>query len=137
MTTRLNAYIGFDGNAREAVEFYRAVFGGELQLNTFGELGDPSAPGADRVMHSWLQTPSGYDIMCSDMPPGMPFQPGNNISISLSGDDGDELKGYWEQLSSSGNVTIPLEKQMWGDEMGACVDKFGVSWLVNVSATAD
>jgi PhnB protein len=137
VTTRLNPYLSFDGNAREAIEFYKDVFGGELQLNTVGEFGDASAPGADRVMHAWLKSPSGYDLMVSDIQPGMEYQPGNNISLSLSGDDGDELRGYWENLSAGGTVTVPLEKQMWGDEFGACIDKFGISWLVNIGESAD
>lgn len=65
----------------------------------------------------------------------MPYNPpGDNITVSLSGDDGDVLRGYWEQLSGTGTVSVPLEKQMWGDEFGACTDKFGISWLVNIGA---
>ena len=134
MTTRLNPYIGFDGNAREAIEFYKDVFGGELQLNTFGEYGDPSAPDANKVMHAWLQSPSGYSLMVSDTPPHQEYQPGTNVSMSLSGDDADELRGYWAKLSDGGTIAVPLEKQMWGDEFGMCTDKFGIAWLVNISA---
>jgi PhnB protein len=137
VTTRLNPYLSFDGNAREAIEFYKDVFGGELQLNTVGEYGDASAPGADRIMHAWLKSPSGYDLMVADTQPGMPYQPGNNISLSLSGDNDDELRGYWDKLSSGGTITVPLEKQMWGDVFGACIDKFGISWLVNIGETAN
>src|SRR5215211_7816717 len=56
-----------------------------------------------------------------------------NIAVSLSGDDADELRGYWEKLSSGGSVSVPLEKQMWGDEFGMCVDRFGVAWMVNIT----
>jgi PhnB protein len=58
---------------------------------------------------------------------------GDNITISLSGDDADELHGYWNKLSESGKVTMPLEKQTWGDEFGMCVDRFGINWMVNVA----
>src|SRR5215213_4856106 len=126
MSSRLNPYISFDGTARDAMEFYRSVFGGELALNTFGESGAADAPGADKIMHALLETPSGYTLMASDMPPGMEYRGGSSISISLSGDDADELRGYWEKLSDSGTVTMPLEKQMWGDEFGMCTDRFGV-----------
>jgi len=129
--SRLNPYISFDGNAREAMEFYKSVFGGELRLNTFGEYGGDAAI-ADKIMHSQLETDSGYTIMGSDTPPGMQYNPGNTITVSLSGDDGDELRGYWEKLSAGGNVSMPLEKQMWGDEYGSCVDRFGVSWMGNI-----
>ena len=132
MSTRLNPYISFKDDARQAMEFYQTVFGGDLTVSTFGEFGSPDAPGADNIMHGQLVTKSGYTLMAADTPPGMEHNPGTNISISLSGDDGDELRGYWEQLSSGGTVTVPLEKQMWGDEFGACIDKFGIAWLVNI-----
>ena len=132
MASRLNPYISFDGNAREAIEAYKDVFGGELTVSTFGDMGG-AAPGTeDKVMHSQLETPAGFTLMASDMPPGMPHQPGNNIAVSLSGDDGDELRGYWKQLSEGGTVSVPLEKQMWGDEFGMCDDRFGITWTVNI-----
>ena len=136
MTSKLNPYVSFAGNAREAMEFYRDVFGGELTTNTFGEYGDPSAPEADQIMHSQLETDAGFTLMAADTPPGMELHPGDNVSISLSGDDGDLLRGYWEKLSSNGTVSMPLEKQMWGDEFGMCQDQFGLTWLVNIADTS-
>ena len=120
MTSRLNPYISFKDNARQALEFYRSVFGGNLSVMTFGEMGMPDSPEADKIMHGMLETDSGYTLMAADTPPGMEHNPGNNVSVSLSGDDGDELRGYWEKLSSGGTVSVPLEKQMWGDEFGMC-----------------
>jgi PhnB protein len=133
MASRLNPYITFDGNARQAMEFYKEVFGGELVVNTFGEFGQADSPDADKVMHGQLETAGGFTLMASDPPPGSEYNPGTNMSVSLSGDDGDELRGYWEKLSAGGTVTVPLEKQMWGDEFGSCIDRFGVSWLVNIA----
>jgi PhnB protein len=135
MASILNPYISFQDNARQALEFYQETFGGELTVSTFGEFGDPSQPGADGIMHGNLATPSGYTIMAADTPPGMDYNPGTNISVSLSGDDGDELRGYWDKLSSGGTVAVPLEKQMWGDEFGMCIDQFGVGWMVNIAGT--
>ena len=135
MTSRLNPYISFGDNARQAMEFYQSIFGGELTIGTFGEFGAPDPATADLVMHGWLVSPSGYNIMGADTPPGMDRQPGNNITISLSGDDADELRGYWEKLSEGGAVTI--EKQVWGDEFGQCADKFGINWLVNIGQSAN
>ncbi len=133
MASRLNPYISFAGDARQAMEFYQSVFGGELRMNTFGEFGAQDAPEADKIMHSQLQTDNGFTLMASDTPPGMEHNPGTNITVSLSGDDSDLLHGYWEKLSSGGTVQMPLEKQMWGDEFGSCVDRFGVPWLVNIA----
>ena len=130
MASRLNPYISFAGNARQAMEFYEQVFGGTLRLSTFGEFGADDQP--DGIMHGMLETPSGYTIMAADTPPGQSHEPGNNISVSLSGDDADELRGYWTALSEGGTVAVPLEKQMWGDEFGMVTDKFGISWLVNI-----
>ena len=135
MTSRLNPYISFDGNARQAMEFYKDVFGGTLALNTFGEYGAPEGEGADKIMHAMLESDTGYTLMGADTPPGMEHNPGTNIAVSLSGDDGDLLRGYWAKLADGGSVSVPLEKQMWGDEFGACTDKFGISWMVNIAGT--
>ena len=133
MTSRLNPYLSFRGNARQAMEFYQGVFGGTLRLNTFGEFNPEAGPIADQIMHGMLETPSGYTIMGSDTPPEMAHNPGDNITVSLSGDDADTLRGYWKKLSRGGEVTMPLEKQMWGDEFGVCTDKFGIPWMVNIT----
>ncbi|NIH82172.1 VOC family protein [Amycolatopsis viridis] len=132
MASRLNPYITFDGDARQAMEFYQQVFGGELNINTFGDLGGMAGENADKIMHAMLETERGFTLMASDTAPGMERTAGNNIAISLSGDDAGELRGYWEKLSGGGTVTVPLEKQMWGDEFGACLDRFGISWMVNI-----
>ena len=133
MASQLNPYLNFNGNARQALEFYAQVFGGELNLNTFAQLGAAEGPDADRIMHGMLQTDAGYTIMGADVTSDMDYHPMAGFSVSLSGDDGDRLRGYWEQLAASGIATMPMEKQVWGDEFGMCVDGFGVSWLVNIS----
>jgi PhnB protein len=133
MASRLNPYLSFKDNARQAMEFYQNVLGGTLEVNTFGEYGDPESPDADKIMHSLLDTPSGYTLMGADTPQGMEHNPGTNITISLSGDDADELRGYWEKLAVNGTVTVPLEKQMWGDEFGQLTDQFGIGWMVNIT----
>ncbi|MYR46340.1 VOC family protein [Streptomyces sp. SID5910] len=133
MAARLNPYLSFDGDARQAMEFYEQVFGGTLALKTFGEFGDADAPEADKIMHGMLETPSGFTLMGADTPPGMPYNPGNTFAVSLSGDDEAELRGYWEKLADGGNVAVPLEKQMWGDVFGMCADRFGTPWMVNIT----
>jgi PhnB protein len=133
MASVLNPYVNFDGDAREAMEFYRDVFGGELRVNTFGEYGNPDPSIADKTMHAQLETERGFTLMASDTPPGMERSAGDTISLSVSGDDADELRGYWEKLSDGGTVTMPLEKQVWGDEFGMLVDRFGIPWMVNIT----
>jgi PhnB protein len=135
VSSRLNPYISFRDNAREAMEFYRSVFGGELALSTFGEGGGAAAgsPDADKIMHAMLETDRGFTLMGADTPQGMEHSAGSAIAISLSGDDADELRRYWEKLSTAGSVTMPLEKQVWGDEFGMCTDQFGIGWMVNIA----
>jgi PhnB protein len=135
----LNPYLNFDGNAREAIEFYRDVFGGELNVMAFGDMGMTEHEGqpidANGVMHGQLETPEGFTLMASDNPPGVTGQTPNG-HISLSGDEAELLHGYWDKLAEGGRVDVPLEKAPWGDEFGQLKDKFGINWLVNISGSA-
>lgn len=137
MTSRLNPYLNFNGNAREAMEFYAGVFGGELNITTFAELG-ADGPDANRVMHAMLQTNNGYTIMGADVTSTMEYQPMSGSSVSISGDEADanSLHSYWQKLSAGGTTTMPMEKQAWGDEFGMCVDKFGVPWMIDIGSAA-
>src|SRR5437763_1702716 len=94
MVSRLNPYLTFDGNARQAMEFYADVFGGRLALTTFAEFGAADTPDADRIMHAMLETDEGYNLMASDVTSDMKHEPMAGMSISLSGDDADALRGY-------------------------------------------
>jgi PhnB protein len=134
MTTQLNPYLHFRDTARQAMDFYRSVFGGELTSNTFAEFHASDDPAEqDKIMHSQLVTPDGMVLMASDTPNSMEYTPGTNFSVSLSGDDDAALRGYWGKLADGGTVAMPLDKAPWGDTFGMCVDRFGVSWLVNIS----
>lgn len=133
MTAHLNPYLGFRDNAREAMTFYQEVFGGDLSLSTFGEMGQPDSPEADKIMHARLETDTGFILMASDTPSEMQYDGGSSISISVSGDDAESLRGYWTALSDGATVIMPMQKQMWGDEFGMLTDKFGVGWMVDIS----
>ncbi|HET8878773.1 MAG TPA: VOC family protein [Arthrobacter sp.] len=138
MATRLNPYLSFRDNARDAMQFYKDVFGGELTLSTFADFQASQDPAEDNlVMHAQLESPSGLTLMGSDTPARMDYTPGNTYSVSLSGDDDAELRGYWDKLSKDGTVTMPLEVAPWGDAFGMCNDKFGVAWLVNIAGRKD
>ena len=134
MATKLNPYLSFRDNAREAMEFYHSVFGGELATSTFGEMHASDDPDEqDKIMHAMLVTDSGLTLMASDTPKQMEYSQGNNYSVSLSGEDEAELRGYWDKLSDGATVTMQLEPAPWGDTFGMCVDRFGTSWLVNIN----
>ncbi|WP_448072695.1 VOC family protein [Georgenia yuyongxinii] len=136
MTARLNPYLGFRDNARQAMEFYRSVFGGELTMSTFGEYQASEDPAEqEKIMHAELETARGYTLMGADTPSTMPFTAGDNYSVSLSGgrEDDAELRGYWDKLADGGEIAMPLETAPWGDSFGMLTDRFGVSWLVNIA----
>lgn len=134
MQSKLNPYLGFKDNTREAMEFYSTVFGGKLELHTFKEYHASQDPSEDdKIMHSVLEAENGITFMSADTPNSMEYRAGTNMSMSLSGDNEAELKAYFEKLSVGGSVTMPLEKAPWGDSFGMCTDKFGVQWMVNIA----
>jgi PhnB protein len=135
MQTRLNPYLSFRDKTRDAMEFYRSVFGGKLDLGTFRDFHASQGPSEDEmIMHSVLEGGNGITFMASDTPERMEYKPGNNFSMSLSGDDEVELSDYFKKLAAGGTVTMPLAKAVWGDTFGMVTDKFGIVWLVNVYA---
>ncbi len=136
MPTNLNPYLSFKDNARQAMEFYQTVFGGKLTMATFKEYHASQDPSEDnKIMHAELKADNGVIFFASDTPNGMEYRPYSNISMSLTGDNEAELRNYFQKLSAGGNVRMPLEKAAWGDMFGMCTDKFGVSWMVNISKT--
>jgi PhnB protein len=136
MGVTLNPYLSFKNNAREAMEFYQSVFGGDLNVNTFADLGGQVADDEkDLVMHSQLEAGNGIVLMGADTPSHMEYAEGRNGSISLSGDDEATLRRYWDGLSAGGGISVPLDKAPWGDTFGMCTDRFGVSWLVNIAGS--
>ena len=133
----LQPYLNFDGNTREAMEFYQSVLGGELEFHTYEEFHAAIRDeDKNKIMHSILKNDT-LTFMAADGNEEHPMHMGDNISMSLSGDEAESLKKYFEGLSEGGKVIMPLEKQVWGDEFGMVVDKFGVNWLVNITAKKD
>jgi PhnB protein len=130
----LQTYLNFDGNCREAMEFYAKCLGGELIMHTFsqmpGEMGQAEAV-KDRIMHASLS--KGHAVlMASDTMPGkMPYQPGNNFSVSVGCESLDEIKSLFAAFSEKSTVTIPLADQFWGSHFGMLKDKFGIHWMFN------
>ena len=139
MSINLNPYVNFpDGKAREAMEFYHSVLGGELSLMTFGDMGT-EGPLATQVMHGQLKAPGGLVLMGADAPPEMvQVVFGDNVSVSLSGgpEDAERLRAWFAALAEDGDVRQPLEAAPWGDEFGMLTDRFGIGWLVNIAGAA-
>lgn len=131
----LNPYLNFEGNTREAMEFYASVFGGEVTYSAFGEIEMPglAEQDKDQIMHSQLTTSSGFSLMAADAPASMGMAASPNGTIALTGDEVEELRGYFEKLAEGGQIGVPLELAPWGDYYGQLTDRFGVSWMVNIA----
>ncbi len=135
MNTQLNPYLSFRDNARQAMEFYQSVFGGKLTMSTYKEYHASQDPSEDnKIMHAELNCGNNLTFMAADTPNREQYRPGDNFSMSLSGENEPELKGYFQKLSAGGQVAMPLEKAPWGDTFGMLKDRFGVQWMVNISA---
>ncbi|MGB4759094.1 MAG: VOC family protein [Candidatus Saccharimonadales bacterium] len=136
MAVKLNSYISFNGNAKEAIEFYKSIFGGEVYSDTFESFQSDAMPVAeadkDKIMHAYLKGDNGIELMASDTPSSMEFQAGAQIQLTLNGDDEALLRSYWDKLSESGAITVPLDKAPWGDTFGMLTDKFGICWMVDI-----
>lgn len=133
---KLNPYLNFNGNAEEAFNFYKSVFGGEFtSFQRFSDVpSDVPNPGIDegsKIMHVSLSVGSNV-LMGSDVPSKFPSVAiGNNFSISLDTESREEADRYFKALSDGGQVTMPLEKTFWGAYFGMLTDKFGTQWMLN------
>lgn len=134
MNSKINPYMHFNGNAKEAMEFYKSVFGGELTMSTFGQ-GMPGGDAEDveKIMHAQLLVGDSMTLMGSDTPKHFAYTPGTSVTLSLSGTDEVELKGCWDKLSEGATVSQPLVAAPWGDQFGMLTDQFGMEWMVNIA----
>jgi PhnB protein len=138
MTSQLNPYLSFKDSTKAAMEFYQTVFGGTLELHTFKEFHSSSDSSEDDlIMHAMLTADNGIKFMAADTPKQMEYKPGANISMSLSGDNTEELTEYFNKLAEGGSIFMKLEKAMWGDIFGMLTDKFGINWMVNINGGPD
>jgi len=143
MALKVNPYLNFDGNAEQAFNFYKSVFGGEFTAGVM-KMGD--APGMDklsddeknRTMHVSLPLGNGQTLMASDTLPSMGHKltQGNNIYLSVHPDTKEEADRLFNALAEGGNVEMPIADQFWGDYFGSLTDKFGTHWMINYHANA-
>lgn len=137
MTADLSPYVSFRETAREAMEFYQSVFGGELKLYTFAEFNVSADPAEkNKITYAVLTTPSGFVLRATDTPNEEELVKGSEFSICLNGAAADEaeLRGYWQKLSVDAKVLVPLDLAPWGETYGMCEDRYGVTWRVNIEA---
>ncbi len=130
----IHPYLIFNGNCREAMEFYAEALGGKLQLMTWAEAPEPPQEGADRVMHSRLMLRDGL-LMASDTPAGQPPTPeGRNVGLSIECSSREEEQRIFRALSEGGHVMMPLQDTFWGAHYGMLTDKFGIWWMLDFGA---
>jgi PhnB protein len=132
----LTPYLNFNGKTSEAMKFYQSILGGELKMQTFGEAKMAKSPKEkDLILHADLKNDS-LSLMASDGQPNQKVVFGDNIHMSIAGEDKNKLTEIFTKLGRGGKVDMPLEKQFWGDTFGMVTDKFGVHWMVNIAAKA-
>lgn len=130
---KLNPYILFPGSCRDAMKFYQSILGGDLKLQTYSEAKIPhSEKEKDKIIHARLESPD-IVLMASDDNEKSPVNIGNNVQLSISGDDEKKLTDIFNKLSKDGTVKVPLKKEFWGDTFGMLSDKFNVNWMIDIS----
>src|SRR5690606_27892934 len=131
-TVDLNPYLFFDGSCREAMEFYHRIFGGNLEMLTYGQI-DANCPDSkkDSIMHANLMG-GEVEFFAGDAMDSSPLGTGK-ISMTLHGTDEEKLKDMFEKLSEGGQIKTPVKKQVWGDLYGDLIDKYDVTWMVNIA----
>ncbi len=133
-STQLAPYLNFNGDCEEAMNFYKSVIGGELEISRFSDFNAEGLPEdyRDKVMHATLNN-GVISFMASDGMPGRAVTFGDSVNMSIAGTDEALLTKYFDGLSTDGTVTVPLEKQVWGDTFGMFTDKFGIHWMINIT----
>ena len=146
MPTTLTPYLSFDGNTREAFDFYAKALGAKIEaMMTYDEMppmppdpagsdrgcGDGPPPSGDGIMHACLLLPGGAMLFAGDTPPGMPFEGMKGVMLALQYDTIDQAHGVFQALSQGGQVTMPLAPTFWAKTFGMLTDRFGISWAVN------
>lgn len=135
MKPTLTPYLNFMGQTADAMKFYQSVLGGELKMQTFAEAGMPvSDEDKNKIIHADLKNDT-MSFMASDGNAERPVHMGDNIHMSIVGTDEALLTKYFNGLAEGGKIDMPLTKQFWGDIYGQLTDKFGIHWMVNVSAS--
>lgn len=151
MTIQTTTHLNFRGTARQALEFYQTVFGGEVAIATYGDFGMPAGvPGADKVVFGQVENADGFRLMAYDIPghddaDGVPVAGStrreNGVTItdrsffqSLRADSLDEISRYWDVLAAGATIVEPLAASAWSPGFGMLTDRFGVTWVLDVRA---
>ncbi|WP_039805102.1 VOC family protein [Nocardia araoensis] len=134
MSLATTTHLNFRGDARDALEFYRSVFGGQLAVVTYKDAGNfQEESEADQIMWGQVQADNGFHVMAYDVPSSMDYHPGvNGFFVSVRGETVEEVSGFWEKLTAGATVVIPMGPANWAPAYGMLRDRFGVVWVVDV-----
>lgn len=152
MTIKTTTHLNFRGTARQALELYQTVFGGQLFVATYSDVGMPTdVPGADKVMFGQVENENGFRVMAYDIPgqdvPDSTATAGSThresgatitdrtFFQSVRGETLDEITGYWNGLAEGGSIIEPLAASSWTPGFGMVTDRFGVTWVLDVQTT--
>lgn len=130
---RLDPYLNFPGNAREAMEFYHSVFGGKLDVIAFKDFGGGGVPESEQhmVMHASISLPNGDLLMCSDAPPSFGnVTKGNSTHVMVGVESVDEAQRVYDGLSAGGKVHMELQETDWAERYANFEDRYGINWMV-------
>lgn len=136
MTITTTTHINFRGQAREALTYYKSVFGGEIALFTYAEAQRSHGPEQDDLI-TWGQVASeaGFRVMAYDVQPDLEWAPGTiPYFISVRGRDAAEIQGYWDRLAEGSSVIQPIGPAGWSPLYGMVRDRFGITWVLDVEA---
>jgi PhnB protein len=128
-------HVNLRGDARQALEFYQSVFGGQLALVTYRDAGNVQDPAdADHIMWGQVDASNGFRVMAYDVPAAMPWNPGDNAYfVSLRGDTAEEIAAHWTKLAVGATILRPIEPSPWSPLYGMLKDRFGVTWVLDVA----
>jgi PhnB protein len=134
MTVAATPHLNLRGNAREALEFYRSAFGGEVALITYADMGNPEPATADRIVWGQVTSADGFRIMAYDVYPHLPWDQGQDpFFVSVRGTDAAQLQGYWDRLSEGATIRQPLQPSAWAPLYGQLTDRFGITWVMDIA----
>lgn len=135
MTIAVTPHLNFRGNAREALEFYQTVFGGELSIISYADMGNADPTTADNVVWGQVASDGGFRVMAYDVYPQLPYDRGQDpFFVSVRGTDAPQLQEYWQRLAEGAEIRQPLESSPWAPLYGQLTDRFGVTWVLDIAA---
>lgn len=134
MSITVTPHLNFRGDARQALEFYRSVFGGDLNVISYADMGQTDPATADHVVWGQVESADGFRIMAYDAYPHLALDRGQDpFFVSVRGTDPDDLQRYWDQLVVGATVVQAIGPSQWAPLYGQLTDRFGITWVLDIA----